>query len=86
MKYRKSSLPQQASNPCIWCYYERNFASEDEYKKSICFGCDNGYCKFTSAMWKFGRLNAYFRKKGRIKSKMFPCSLDFWRHRERLPF
>lgn len=33
MRYSKSFIPTQAFNPCTWCYYESNFATEDEYQR-----------------------------------------------------
>lgn len=86
MRYSKSFIPTQAFNPCTWCYYESNFATEDEYQKSVCFRCDNNFCKFTNAMWKYKRRNHYLQKIGRIKRKLFPCSIPHWKNTEQLPF
>lgn len=60
-----------ACNPCTWCYFESDFITEDEYLKSVCFRCDNNFCKFTNAMWKYKRRNHYLQKIGRIKRKLF---------------
>ena len=35
MRYSKSFIPTQAFNPCTWCYYESNFATEDEYQEDL---------------------------------------------------
>lgn len=86
MRYSKSFIPTQAFNPCTWCYNESNFATEDEYQKSVCFRCDNNFCKFTNAMWKYKRRNHYLQKIGRIKRKLFPCSIPHWKNTEQLPF
>ena len=71
MRYSKSFIPTQACNPCTWCYFESNFITEDEYLKSVCFRCDNNFCKFTNAMWKYKRRNHYLQKIGRLKRKLF---------------
>ena len=71
MRYSKSFIPIQACNPCTWCYFESDFITEDEYLKSVCFRCDNNFCKFTNAMWKYKRRNHYLQKIGRIKRKLF---------------
>lgn len=86
MRYSKSSIPPHSWHPCAWCYYERNFVTEDEYKQSRCYKCDGDFCKFTNAMWKYRRRNHYLYKIGRISGKEFPCSLELWRNTERLPF
>ena len=79
-------MPRQAWHPCAWCYYERNFITDDDYKKSRCYKCDNNFCKFTNAIWKYRRRNYYLQKVGRIFAKQFPCALEYWRNTERLPF
>lgn len=86
MRYSKSFIPIQACNPCTWCYFESDFITEDEYLKSVCFRCDNNFCKFTNAMWKYKRCNHYLQKIGRIKRKLFPCSIPHWKNTEQLPF
>lgn len=86
MRYNKSYIPPQSCHTCAWCYYERNFITEDDYKQSRCYKCGSDFCKFTNVMWKYQRRNYYLQKIGRINCKQFPCPLEYWRNMERLPF
>ena len=85
MRYSKSFIPTQASEPCVWCFNEKTFNSINDYEKSSCSKCQNR-SRFINFMWKKNRYYNYQKRIGKLSRQKFPCSLKRFKKQNMVSF